>query len=364
MKVVLVTPRYPPRVGGVEAHVQALATHLADRGHDVTVVATDRREREPARESVQTTAGHEVKLHRLRSFAPGEALHVAPGVLSTVRRLAREADAVHAHNYHSLPLSFAVLAASGVLGGPGTPVVVTPHYHGTGSTGFTDRLLSLYRPLGKQALARADARICVSEWARARLVEDFGLDATIIPNGLDVARFAEATPYEHDRPYLLSVGRLAPYKGVDHAIRALPDLAEYDLLIAGDGEARADLERVAREAGVADRVEFLGYVDDDRLPGLYAGAAAFLSFSTVEAYGMTVAESLASGTPCVVREAAALSEWTARDDCVGVPGDDVSPATLAAAVREASARDAPTDPLPDWDTVTGRVLDCYESMQR
>lgn len=335
----------------MEAHVEALATHLTNRGHEVTVVATDRREDEP---------GHEqrdgVEVRRLRSLAPNESFHVAPGLITTVRRLAREADVVHGHNYHSLPLTVAAF----VVGD--TPFVATPHYHGIGSTGLSDLLLRAYQPLGRRGLARADARICVSEWEHARFRQDFGLEAAVIPNGLDVDRFADATAEDRNRPYVLCVGRLTAYKGVAHVVEAMAQLPDYDLLVAGDGEERSQLETAARKAGVADRVEFLGYVDDDRLPGLYAGAAAFASLSTAEAYGMTVAEALASGTPCVVREAAALTEWAERRDCVGV--SDVSPVSVAAAIREATLRPAPSDPLPDWESVVDRVVEVYERVRR
>lgn len=358
MRIVQVTPRYPPRVGGVEAHVEALATELAARGHSVTVVSTDRRHGERSREFADG-----VEIHRLWSLAPDEALHLAPGVVPVVRSLAEQADVVHVHNYHSLPLSLAAFATEK------TPLVATPHYHGTGSTSVTDRLLRLYRPVGRRALARADARICVSEWERDRLREDFGLDATVIPNGLDTARFdavrasGASNSTDRDRPYLLSVGRLATYKGIDHLIRSLPELPEFDLVIAGDGEERRSLEQLARDVGVDDRVEFLGFVDADDLPGLYANAAATVTLSTVEAYGLTVAESLASGTPCVVRSAGALTEWASRDDCVAVPGRAVTPESVAGAVRRAVDRSAPGEPLPDWSDVTDRVLDVYESVR-
>lgn len=351
MRVLQVTPRYPPRVGGVEAHVSALATHLRDRNHEVTVVATDRRETEPGRERRDG-----VEIRRLRSLAPNESFHLTPGLATTVRRLASEADVVHAHNYHSLPLTVAAFAVSD------TPVVVTLHYHGTGSTRLSDVFLRAFRPVGARALARTDARICVSEWERARFRRDFGLDADLIPNGLDVDRFAAATPTDRERPYVLCVGRLTPYKGIEHVVEAMARLSDLDLLVAGDGEDRDRLERIAERAGVADRVTFLGYVADEDLPGLYAGAAAYASLSTVEAYGMTVAEALATGTPCVVREAGALTEWAERDDCVGVSG--VSPASVAAAVREASTRSAPSDPLPDWASVVDRVLEVYEQVRR
>ena len=343
-RILQVAPRYPPRTGGVETHVSEISERLAARGHDVTVLTTDAGSDVPRRE-----IRNDVRVRRLRGFAPGGAFHVAPGIALAVRRA--DPDIVHAHNYHSLPVLFAAVGAGDAR------FVVTPHYHGGSADDFRDRLLELYRPFGGWALRRADEVIAVSDWERERLAADFGVKATVIPNGLDVERFAEATPEERDRPYLLCVGRLEAYKGVQHAIRTMPELPEYDLLVAGSGEYRAELERIARDAGVADRVEFLGFVAADRLPGLYAGAEAYLTLSRFESYGMTVAEALAAGTPCVVREAGALVDWTGREDCVAVAG--VASDDVAASVRAAVGRDAPTAALPTWDDVTERVLGVY-----
>lgn len=351
MRILQVTHRYAPHTGGVETHVSEVARRLVDRGHEVTVLTADAGGDAPRRE---TRNGVEVRRHR--AVAPGDAFHVAPGIARAVR--GADADVVHAHNYHSLPVLFSAL---GLAAGGSGRLVVTPHYHGASASGVRDRLLSLYRPLGGWALRRADAVVAVSEWERAQLRADFGVDARVIPNGLDVERFRSATPGARDRPYLLCVGRLEEYKGVQHAIRALaePELADYDLLVAGSGPYREELESVAREAGVADRVEFLGFVDHDRLPGLYAGAAAYLTLSGFEAYGMTVAEALAAGTPCVVREAGALTDWTDRDDCVGA---GVDPGSVADATRRAVGRDAPAKQLPDWDAVVDELVECYAAV--
>ncbi len=350
MRVVQVTHRYPPRVGGVERHAHSLATRLADRGHDVTVIAADRTAGDPRAE-----VRDGVRIERRRAVAPGDAYHLSPGVYTTVRRLDGEADVVHAHNYHALPFA---LAAAGV---EASAFVVTPHYHDRSASRVRNALLGPYRRVGRRALARADARIAVSEWERERLREAFGLDATLVPNGIDVERFADATPEERDRPYLLTVGRLAEYKGVQHAMRALhsPDLDGYELLVAGDGPHRDELEHLAGEFDLTDRVTFLGHVPDDRLPGLYAGATALLALSTVEAYGLTVAEALAAGTPCVVRDAGALAEWGRRGDCALV--HEPTPPVIARAVARIRNADAPTDPLSDWSEVVDRVVECYSA---
>ena len=363
MKVLQVTTRYPPHTGGVETHVAELAGRLVDRGHEVTVLTADARSADAPRR--QRRDG--VRVIRHRGVAPGGAFHVAPGIARSVRE--SDADVVHAHNYHSLPLFFAALgneqARQRRRVDDDRPLVATPHYHGASASGFRDRLLSLYRPLGGWALGRADGVVAVSDWERRQLERDFGVDARVIPNGLDVGRFAEAVPTERDRPYLLSVGRLEAYKGVQHAVRALSELPEYDLVVAGSGPYADDLQRVAREAGDADRVAFLGFVDDAELPGLYAGAAAFLTLSGFEAYGMTVAEAVAAGTPCVVRETGALVDWVERADVVGVAdGDETEPQAVASAVRRAVERDAPSRPLPTWDDVVDEVQGLYESLRQ
>jgi glycosyltransferase involved in cell wall biosynthesis len=345
VKIVQVCPRYAPHTGGVETHVQEISERLVDRGHDVTVVTADAGE-DAARRDVRNG----IEIRRCHGVAPGGAFHVAPGVYRAVRRL--DADVVHAHNYHSFPLLFAALAAGDAR------FVATPHYHGGSASSWRDRLLSAYRPLGGWALRRVDAVVAVSEWEAEQLAADFGVDATVIPNGLDVERFAEAEPEEREEPYLLTVGRLEEYKGLQHAIRALTELAEYDLCVAGSGPYREKLERVAREAGVADRVAFLGYVGDERLPGLYAGAEVFLNLSEFEAYGMTVAEALAAGTPCVVREAGALSEWAAEESCIGA--SSVEPDHVADAVRSVAGRRA--DPaVPSWTSATDSIETVYRN---
>jgi len=134
---------------------------------------------------------------------------------------------------------------------------------------------------------------------------------------------------------------------------ALPD---YDLLVAGDGPYRGTLKSIAASEGVDGRVEFLGYVEDTRLPSLYAGATAHVTFSSFEAYGMTVAESLAAGTPCVVRESAALVDWVDRTGVVGVT--EPTTRAVANAVKQIAGV-TPTESVPSWETVTSQLLGLY-----
>ena len=345
MKIVQVTTRYPPHRGGVETHVKETSERLVDRGHEVTVLTAD-----ASGELESTERRNGVLIRRHRGIAPNGAFHVAPGIVRTLQRL--DADVIHAHNYHSLPLFFAALTLGEAR------FVVTPHYHAASANSVRHWLLSVYRPFGGWALGQADAVIAVSEWERDQLRRDFGIDATTIPNGLEVDRFRNAKPERRDRPYLLCVGRLEEYKGVQHVIRALPELEGYDLLVAGTGPYENELVRIAREENVTDRVVFLGFVDDTRLPGLYTGAEVFLALSEFEAYGMTVAEALVAGTPCVTFRRRALGEWTDRPDVVGI--GSARPDEIAEAVAAARTREAPCQQVAAWDEIIEDILGVYE----
>lgn len=347
MKILQVCPRYPPQTGGVETHVRELSERLADRGHEVVVHSAD-----AMADGARRARRNGVEVRRHRGLAPGGAYHVAPGITPAVRR--SDADVVHAHNYHALPLLF---AATGVTA---ERFVVTPHYHAGSASPLRDRLLSLYRPLGGWAVRRADAVVAVSDWEREHLHEDFDVDATVIPNGIEIDRFRTAEPETRDRPYLLCVGRLEAYKGIQHVIQALGELPGYELVVVGEGPYRATLEQTARTAGVADRVSFLRSIGDDRLANLYAGAEAYVALSTHESYGLTVGEALAAGTPCLVLTSGALRQWTGRADVVGI--SMLSGPSVVDGLRTVVERTPePETPLPDWDSSVERLLRLYLS---
>lgn len=345
MKVELFTHRYPPDLGGIERHVKELAHYLDDAGHDVAVHATRWKRDQP-----RTQSDDGIPVRRHWALAPGDAYYLAPTVATAAFQ--SDADVIHAHGYHSLPM---VLSAVGTRG---TPLVVTPHYTGRGSTPLRSLLHRAYAIPGRYALERAESVVAVSEWEQRQLRTDFGCDSTVIRNGTDIERFRTADAYEHGRPYLLSIGRLVEYKGVQHAIRALPELPGYDLLVAGTGTYRQTLEEIAQTVGVVDRVEFLGFVDDEAVPGLYAGAAAHVFLSGYECFGLTVGESLAAGTPCVVRDATALSEWDRYSGCVSV--ERTAPGAVADAIRTALDADPTPSDLLTWAEMAREVEAVYE----
>lgn len=162
------------------------------------------------------------------------------------------------------------------------------------------------------------------------LAKDYDVPAdniAMIPPGIDEGRYTPITQAEirgqrrrlkfrkHD---IYTVGRAAANKGYDLLIRALPELQELvpdaRLQLAVGANSRTDLQRIekwqalANELGVADQVNWLGYVGEDAMAGYYRAASVFALPSRYEPFGMTAVEAMACGTPCVVTVHGGLEE--------------------------------------------------------
>ncbi len=240
-------------------------------------------------------------------------------------RLARAAGAsvVHVHTHGSQVLGTRAALVAGL------PVVRTEH----STRVYEDR--STW-PFARWSLRRAARVVAISEHvasvvrARAPWVAD---RLRVVYNGVDVARRAPAPLPEGGPVRFALVGRLEPRKGVDVALRALAKVPEAHLAIVGDGESRAQLERLARELGVADRARFLGFVDDvDRAA---AECHAVLSSSRREGLGLAILEGMALGRPAVALPVGGLPEFVSERTGWLARGTD--PAALAEAMRACAA---------------------------
>ena len=201
-----------------------------------------------------------------------------------------------------------------------------------------ERLEHLARYL-PQTLERATHVITDSETVRREAIAHFGLDATrVTAIHLGVApAFAPHTlagtratlvkhGLEHGR-YILSVGTLEPRKNLAAAIRAWAALPEatragVPLVVAGmKGWLSESLEQLISRLEAKGVIRFLGFVAQEELPALYAGALAFVYPSRYEGFGLPVVEAMASGVPVITSDASCLPE-VAGDAALLVAPDD------------------------------------------
>ncbi|MDH7639815.1 glycosyltransferase [Sphingomonas oryzagri] len=208
------------------------------------------------------------------------------------------------------------------------------------------------RGTARQVLAAgraAGGMLAVSAALKADMVS-LGLPAERIRvhyTGVDLDRFRPVADRTTAKaalglagPVLLSVGALIPRKGHDLAIRALVDLPDVTLMIAGKGPEHGELEALAREIGVADRVRLLGSQPHEALPALVAAADVGVLVSASEGLANAWVESLACGTPLVLSDVGGARELVDRPEAGRIVARE--PAAIAAAVRK--LLDSPPDP--------------------
>lgn len=363
MNVVLVCPYAWDAPGGVQVHVRELAARLRARGHRVRALG-------PALGAVSEdgtdVVGRAVRVPYQGTVAP---ICFSRRSFGRIRRAVAELrpDVVHVHE--PLIPSASMLA---VLGGAG-PAVATFHAHAERSS-----LLDVAAPLVRPVWRRLEARIAVSEAAAAFVRTRLGNGIAIIPNGVDVERFATGVPAGDLPPgrRILWVGRLDRQKGFPVAVRAFATLAAEDpdlwLVVAGEGRDRSAVDEL--DAAVRDRVVMLGSVAHERLPTYHAAADVFISPALgQESFGLVLVEAMAAGVPVVATDIAGYRE-VVRDGVDGllVPPRDV--AALASAVRRVlsdrnlagSLRRGGRERAAgfDWDAVVDRIEEVYRGVAR
>ena len=290
MRIAQVVASYHPRIGGVETHVRRVAQGCAAAGDEVTIL-THRFDGS----SLDEWDGA-VRVRRFPLTVSSETFPLSLTLFRHLRSCAVDFDLVHVHSYHTL-VGHAAVAS-------GRPLIFTPHYHGTGHTALRKILHRLYRPAGSRQFKAADAVICVSDAERDLVIKDFpgAADKVVtIPNGTDPK---PTEPHEGrvapGKPMVLTVGRLERYKNVDliiDAFRALQSAAI--LVVVGDGPDRSRLERHVEASASNWPVFFTGKIPDKMLDLLFAQANVVASASDHEAFGITLAEGLASGARVV-----------------------------------------------------------------
>lgn len=211
---------------------------------------------------------------------------------------------------------------------------------------------------------RGAARVCtVSAAVRDELQRALDVPAArfaLVPNAADHLRYLPRSPAEHAP--ILCVAHLEPRKNQQvllHALALEPMLPELWLLGAAKGAERTRLERLARALGVAARVRFLDPVDDAELVRLYASCACVALPSTLEGYGIPVAEALAAGAPVAIARIPALVEVARGAAHAFEPRDALD---CARALRAAIEQRACASPArPDWDASAAALVEAWSA---
>lgn len=269
---------------------------------------------------------------------PKIGMTVAPALLylwtrRLVRRLRNEADfdLIDAHYFYPDGIAAALVALEMnkplVITARGTDLNLIPRY-------------ALPRAQIRWAANAADGLITVCGALKQPLLE-LGIAPTkisVLRNGVDLKAFAPSDRIAARQRLgltgrtLLSVGSLIERKGHHLIIDALTSLPETTLLIAGGGPERQALEQRAINAGLGDRVRFLGELPHDQLPAVYGAADALVLASSREGWANVLLEAMACGTPVIATDVWGTRE-VVTDPAAGLLLPERSAACIVEAVR-------------------------------
>jgi rhamnosyl/mannosyltransferase len=324
MKVLHVGKYYPPYMGGIETHLQALCGSLR-RSIDVQVMVanTGRASKEEWLDGV--------RVERVGAFCTLASAPICPGMASRIRN--SDADIIHVH----LPNPAAVVAylASGCNG----PVVATYHSDTIRQT----VLGALFSPILHRFLSRCDAILVTSPnyLETSNVLARHRDRCHVVPYGIELGAFGRRgasvvadLKREYGGRLVIAVGRLVYYKGFDVLIEAMTQVRGR-LLVIGDGPLRGALGRQVETLRLTEKVVFLGSIQNEELAPYYHAADVFVlpSVARSEAFGIVQIEAMAAGTAVVNTSLDSGVPFVSLNGVTGltVPPNDAT--ALAAAIN-------------------------------
>lgn len=399
MRVLLVTSTFPRWVGDeTTPFILQFAQELMRQGCEIDVLAPHA----PGARLAEKIDG--VSVERFRYFKPESAEDVcySGGALFNLKKSrvtaaklpalvgaqwsairsrvrVRRYDVVSAH--WLLPQGWTAVHAC--HGGP--PVVST--VHGSDVFGLSHPVLTRF----KRSALRGSAAVTVNSSATHDQVRDLNVwlpDIRVIPMGIDVSATAEERLVAHWRqfrrpggPLVAFVGRLIDCKGVDDLLRAAAQtvggLPQLTVVIAGTGPLREQLEALARDLGLSDRVHFVGWLARNQVTALQTAADIVAMPSRTaadgsrEAQGVSLVEAMALGKPIVAGRVGGIPD-AISDNVNGLLVPERNPgalrvaigrlATDAAYAEKLGAAAAVTAQTYAWPIVAARFREVFEDV--
>ncbi len=366
LKIAIVSPYGYPHPGGVNEHVRHTYQAMRRLGHDAWII-TSRYGKE--RES----EGHIIRLGTGYAFPANGSM----GRLTLSWRFKQRArDLLAEHRFDILHFHEPLVPflSPTMLDQSNTVNIGTFHAFGGFSPSYW-----VGKRFAHHLVEKLDGRIAVSGAARHFIGRYFPGDYRIIPNGVDLDRFADGEPFDELRDgtvNILFVGRFEERKGLIHLLRAYHRLrkrhVDARLLVIGTGPKAREYRRFVGLRQIRD-VEWLGRVADDDKARYFASADIFCSPATgQESFGIVLLEAMAAGTPIVASDIHGYKNVMQR----GVQGLLVEPRNamaLAAGLYKLATDEELRNQMgeagrlraPDysWERVTERIIDYYHEVR-
>ncbi len=300
MKILLFSTAYLPFVGGAELAVKEITGRLINIEFDLITAKLKRGL--PDFEKIGN-----VNVYRIGA---GNRFLDKP-LLPNLGFL----KAINLHKVKKYDLIHGMMASQGSAAAylfkffyPKVPFVLTLQEGDLGRNSPFDRFWQ------RRIIRKADTITAISSYL-SEFAKKFNKKAPlyIVPNGATISNNLKviSNKKNNKEKVIITVSRLVRKNGIDILIKSLKNLSitNYELRIIGDGPERKSLEKLSRELGVADRVNFLGNIPNEEVPGYLAQADVFVRPSRSEGLGTAFLEAMAAGLPVVATPVGGINDF-------------------------------------------------------
>ena len=384
MKILLVTYMESTHPGGINKVVREIAKNVSNMGHETIVLQPN-----PAGlPDEETYEGF--KIIRISSPLDKYLYGISIGLYQYLKKNLKDInpDIIHVNGYHTLQSIEVIHTIKRI--DPNIPLIFSP-YHDVASGTFAGKyLMNIHNFFGKRAIKKCDYITSSSQFEAGNAVKILNVDPNklkVIPLGVDLYDQEDNVTIDFSKDIigvdvskdindvnkinLLYSGYLINRKGVDFILKSLYALVHdlqvenVTLTIIGEGPENDNLIELSRNLNLDKYIEWKPFLSRDKLVDKIKQSDIFMLLSRSEAYGITVAEALSLGTPCIITENTALKEFSMEPGCfvVDYPPE---PEKVASSIIEVYKNDVTIGPFTEkirpWDKVSLDYERLYESL--
>lgn len=322
----MITPDFPPRIGGISLYVFNLSQKLVDRGHRVTIITQGNGKKE-----FEQTGG--IKIYRTYYSNRLRPFHIhfhAIFVNKLLKSIENDLDILHAHLPGAPPIFTSLRVAVTVhtltlAGWTKYPVINSMKK----AVAF-----NLVFPLDRMVLERADLVTAVSDTVSRELLEYHECESEVIGNAVDTEFFLPKQ-IKDDSLTVLFCGRLILEKGIIDLAKAAKYVCNkhpsVSFVLAGSGPFKSEMEREIRREGISENFTLLGEIGREKLLWHYQNSTIFVLPSYYESFPNVILEAMSCGLPIVTTKVCDMPKII-RNGKNGVLVPPGNPSALAEAI--------------------------------
>jgi glycosyltransferase involved in cell wall biosynthesis len=358
LKILLVSHKFPPFIGGIEMHTFEVGRRMAAKGHSVTVLTGD-----PTGELAKDDVVAGMRVLRVAAYPKSSDIFFAPRVYREVVRATW--DIIHVQGFHTFVPPIAMLGAIR----RSAAFVITFHSGGHSSS-MRNFIRGVQRAIFMPLIVRANKLIAVSEFEADHFARGLRVQRDriiVVPNGAEIGTAPEVGPIDRSRPVILSVGRLERYKGHHRVIAAFGELLKKrpgaELRVLGEGPYKPQLLELVRTLGLEGSVAIGGIPPQERrqMGVVLSKASVIVLLSDYEAHPVAALEAISVGRPVIASNSTGFAEMAAKGLLRGIDPNSSSLAIADAIIEEIDrpATRGSQIAIDNWDDCANALLDVY-----